>query len=392
MFFQTSVGVDIGFERIAVVCLKKTVKGVRVTAHSFFYLRKEKPVADRLDGFAEWLQSFLKENRAGGGVTSDIYLGIPRELAVIKTLRFPLAVKENIHSAVRFDLEKHVPIPEHDVCFDCQILSEEKSQKQLHILLVIAKKQDILHYLKAMRSLGRIAGIDLASAGMFNYMHHSQKPTTSGLAIADIIRKRSDENDAVDLSGTDLPTSELAPAYGLALKGLTSVPVDLNLIPTELRKKPSRLGIYTMLVLVVFLFLSAVAVAGSYFVRQNLILKRLDAQLSGLSSKISDLDRIRQRNEELEDRLSYLKTLNSGDISALDILRELTRVIPDTAWVQSLTYSEEGLQIEGHAESATELIPLLEASPMLRNVVFLSTITKGRDGKERFRIGLDLVS
>jgi hypothetical protein len=33
------------------------------------------------------------------------------------------------------------------------------------------------------------------------------------------------------------------------------------------------------------------------------------------------------------------------------------------------------------------LIPLLAASPLLKDVAFLSPITKGRDGKERFRIG-----
>jgi len=36
------------------------------------------------------------------------------------------------------------------------------------------------------------------------------------------------------------------------------------------------------------------------------------------------------------------------------------------------------------------LIPLLAASPLLKDVAFLSPITKGKDGKEKFRIGFKI--
>jgi general secretion pathway protein L len=45
------------------------------------------------------------------------------------------------------------------------------------------------------------------------------------------------------------------------------------------------------------------------------------------------------------------------------------------------------LKLDGYADSATELLPTLDESPFFREVAFLSTITKGKDGKERFRIG-----
>lgn len=400
MLFQTSVGVDIRSDGVAVVCLKKTVKGVRLTAHSLFALDKDKSLQERLDGFGDWLVAFLKENQAAGRGGADIFLGVPRDLAVIKKIRLPLAVKENLHSAVRFDLEKHVPLPEDEICFDCHILFEDKAENQLDILLVIAKKRDVMQYLESVEPLAAIAGIDLGSSGMANFLDYLPDREISGNDIADIIRNRNEgggsfhETEEVTdaASGFGLPTPDLAPAFGLALKGLVRVPVDINLIPAESRKKPSRLGVYTMLVLSILVVFSLLALSGSYFVRQNMTLKRMDAQLNRLSKEISDLDRIRQRTEELEERISYLGLLRGGNISALDILRELTRVIPETAWVQELSYTDKGLQLDGFAETATELIPLLEASPMFRDVVFLSSITKDRNGKERFRIGLEINS
>ncbi len=74
----------------------------------------------------------------------------------------------------------------------------------------------------------------------------------------------------------------------------------------------------------------------------------------------------------------------------MDILKDLSERIPKSAWVRKLNFSDKGMQVEGHADSASELISLLEASPLFKDVAFLSPITKDRDGKERFRIGFQV--
>jgi hypothetical protein len=48
------------------------------------------------------------------------------------------------------------------------------------------------------------------------------------------------------------------------------------------------------------------------------------------------------------------------------------------------------VEIQGNASYSTELIPQLEASPLFANAKFISTITKGRDGKEVFKIGFEI--
>ncbi|MFP4351019.1 MAG: pilus assembly protein PilM, partial [Desulfococcaceae bacterium] len=155
LLFQTSIGLDIRPDRIAVVCLKKNLKGVRLIHHSMFNLKTENSYGDRLEGFVDWFEAFLKENHSIGRGIPEIFLGIPREMAVTKKIQLPLAAKENLHSAVRFDLEKHVPLSEEEVCFDCHILEEDRTENQLHILLVIVRKRDIMLYLEEMGSLGR---------------------------------------------------------------------------------------------------------------------------------------------------------------------------------------------------------------------------------------------
>jgi Tfp pilus assembly protein PilN len=45
----------------------------------------------------------------------------------------------------------------------------------------------------------------------------------------------------------------------------------------------------------------------------------------------------------------------------VNIVREVTSILPDKAWLTRLKVSEKQVDLEGFANSATELIPKLEA-------------------------------
>ena len=100
------------------------------------------------------------------------------------------------------------------------------------------------------------------------------------------------------------------------------------------------------------------------------------------------VQKIRDEASSLEARLAYLEDFRTKRGSVIELLRELTERIPKSAWISNMTISDKGVEIEGYADSASELIPLLDTSPMFKDVGFLSSITKSREGKERFRIGL----
>ena len=192
----------------------------------------------------------------------------------------------------------------------------------------------------------------------------------------------------VDLSVRGIPSFAIMPAYGLALKAFKKVPMDINILPQYLRKKPNKIGYYSMLVLTGMVLLSVFAWGGSTIVRRKLMLDSLNIEIKQLSSEMAGIDRIRAECKGLEDQIDYLNAQSGDGANILKVLKDLSERIPESAWVSSLTFSDRDVQIEGQAGSASELIPLLESSPMFGNVTFLSTITKGRDGKERFRIGL----
>ena len=177
---------------------------------------------------------------------------------------------------------------------------------------------------------------------------------------------------------------------GLALKGLQRVNLDINLFPEQFRKKPSLIGRYLTLALVVLALITGMAWAVSSFVHPRLASMRVDRELSELSGEIKALGQVQAEITSLQQRIEYLNTLRQDRIDALEFLRELTEILPDTAWLLGLSLADNKVEIQGNASYSTELIPQLEASPLFANARFISTITKGRDGKEVFKIGFEI--
>jgi Tfp pilus assembly protein PilN len=70
----------------------------------------------------------------------------------------------------------------------------------------------------------------------------------------------------------------------------------------------------------------------------------------------------------------------------LPVLRDLTELLPNDAWLTTVSLDGKGIELTGAASAASTLIPLLENSPRFERVEFSSPVTRGRDNKEQFRI------
>jgi len=457
LLFQASLGIDIQDDCVSIAYLKGSFKGVRLVAHAIHPLEKEGTVEEKLGIIAGLIRDFMGKNRIA---SPEIFLGIPRDTAILRYIELPLAVKENLRGALRYEMEKYVPISVEDLYFDYQVISEDKVSNRLKVLLIVVKKSLVDPYFDLRNRLDvGISGVEITSTAMANYfsckpdtpkrnayafaylrddnlelnlikerlLNYSKsvmvvesegdlhslilqelKPLRETLgqhgrvevafcgpdASVDLLNRLREEGDldirSVDLSGTTVPSCDLIPAYGLALNGLQKVPMEINLLPVELRKKPNKAGYYTMFVLAGLVILSVIAWGGGNIVRQKLDLNQLNAEIKRMDGEIANIERIQTKCKKLEDQIDYLNALRGGRLPTLNILKDLSRRIPESAWVRKFDFSDKGVQIEGDADSASELIPLLETSPLFKDVAFLSSITKSKDGKERFRIGLKI--
>src|SRR5438034_10483005 len=99
-------------------------------------------------------------------------------------------------------------------------------------------------------------------------------------------------------------------------------------------------------------------------------------QLSqGEAKKVRDqIDAI----ESSSQRIASLRKAKLDAPSPLAVWAELTRLLPDTAWLASLAISQSSVTIDGTAQSAENLIALLDGSPMFEDVAFTGPVKIGR--------------
>lgn len=456
MLFQVGLGVDIQNGSVSVAYLKDSLKGLRLAAHAIYPLEKEGSAKEKMDQISGLVRNFLVKNHVS---STGIFLGIPRDLVVLRYTELPLAVKESLMDTLGYEIEKYVPFSANEVCFDYQIVSEDRESGKMRLLLMVVKRSDIDPYLDLGNQLGlRISGIEVRSTAMANYFSWQQgkdgrdvfalvyladdnleidffrnrildysrfvrlpekRDELDGFILQELRKLKGTEGQGqerletllcvpetdselygflrdegidglrVDLAKTGIPSFTMIPAYGLALKGIRKVSTDINLLPDEFRKRPSKIPHYTMFVLMGLFILSAATWGGGNIVSQQLHLSKLDSEISRLRAEGTNFDRIRKKCNDVENKIDYLNTLRGGSPSVLNIIRELSQRVPKSAWISKFTFSAKGVEIEGWAKSASELIPVLETSPLFQDVSFRSSITRNKAGNERFRIGLN---
>jgi len=98
----------------------------------------------------------------------------------------------------------------------------------------------------------------------------------------------------------------------------------------------------------------------------------------------------KQQVTVLTERIGVLEGVRAETWRKLQILEELTRLLPDGTWVQDLQLGQEVVEITGYSNRAAELIQPLENSPYFSQVEFTSPITRDAQNKEIFRIRMRL--
>jgi len=184
-----------------------------------------------------------------------------------------------------------------------------------------------------------------------------------------------------------LPSANLLLAYFLALKGQRKPENQINLLPKNIRKKPSSAPTYIAVALTVLVLLLSIGLGGNFFFQKKMVYKRLTDEVTRLNREVDGLHRLEADITLLQNRISFLAETDMQTTVMLDIVSELSQLLPDEAWIQKFSFANNSVRIDGSAKSATVLIEQLEPSYLFQDVSFLTPVRKGADGKEIFTIG-----
>lgn len=198
--------------------------------------------------------------------------------------------------------------------------------------------------------------------------------------------------DSHRLGGLKSLLPEVAlPAAGAALRGIREASVISNFLRHE-NSEPGGGKSLSMLntVLGGILAFALITWGISYPIKDEMRLRQLQRENQKFEPAIEALRREENQLQQLNKEVSALADLQGRRGEVLRILDELSKVVPNNAHFSNLRYRSGVLEVQGNAENASALIPLLERSPVFENVAFNAPSNRGRDNRETFSLKADV--
>ncbi len=183
-----------------------------------------------------------------------------------------------------------------------------------------------------------------------------------------------------------LHVQEAASSLGLAYTGLARrPPFRVNLLPDELRSHQTRWAYVPAAILGLAVLALAAALGIQRTYQNQILIRKLDQEIQSLKGPVERVQSLRSQAEAMEKRVgAFEDRMRNKDLN-LEVLRELTTVLPPDTYLMTYTYREGNIQIAGVSASAPNLIALLEKSPLLKDVTQKGGIFKDpQTGKDRF--------
>jgi Tfp pilus assembly protein PilN len=185
--------------------------------------------------------------------------------------------------------------------------------------------------------------------------------------------------------------ADAIPAIGAALRGVREASLKSNFLrhengDAEANRSLSRLNTVLLSIFVIALTVWAV----SFPIKDELRLRQLQAENRKLAPDVQALRREEEQLERLLKETNFLSNLDQRRGEVLRVIDELSKTVPNSAYLSNLRYRGGVLEVQGNAENASALIPLLERSAVFENVGFNAPSNRGRDNRETFSLKAEI--
>lgn len=259
------------------------------------------------------------------------------ERVLRRVTSLPLTVENNLPDVIRYELDRLTPYRQDQVYYAYRVLDRDVAGKQLHLELWLCPCTYLDPWLEELTAL------------------------------------------------------RLAPAQVTLLQPGSNAVLDINLLPKNQRPRAWRLPqlINSALLVTALALLNVWLLLPLY--QLGVQAKNLEPELQAARSEAEEARVLRKKLSQLGDDISYLVEKHRGEVKKLDILHELTLILPDDTWIQQLQIQGKEVLLQGESSAAATVVQLLEGSPMLHRVRFRSPVVRdsGTD-TERFHLSAEL--
>jgi general secretion pathway protein L len=220
------------------------------------------------------------------------------------------------------------------------------------------------------------------------------------------VERRDAERDRIDVSLRIVPDDALDPllerarAFGAVVHAVDTLsgddpprPEGFNLLPESRRPRyvHARARFNALLGVGVIVLLGLV-------MAQTLILReRSVAELGEAADRLrTEAREVVQLQQQLEESLlaaNFLAEKRAAQPPVIDLIDEVTRLLPDDIWLQQFQLMGSELRIQGRADGSQRVIGLLDESELFRSPEIIGSISiDPRTGQEQFRSQAQVVT
>lgn len=356
------------------------------------------------------------------------YLGLPFQYFSLVNFTLPKAAEENLDQAVRYALMRHVPYDISSVYMNHQ---KKVHDEFIEISASIAPKKTLQPVLDSLFQAGiNITSVfpSLAFWAMTSQMdgvYFTGQPLNKELIVCqnkkiilqywESIEYGTEEETFFEQSKTllenitnlpkslflwesDLSASEVQHNLNIyfeqaenltgiskfRIKKLPSLPYSINMVSKSALKQ-KKIATAVQIAIVAFFGLALLSIPIFKIAGKKKQLIEIEQNIAQIQKKAQKVRKLRDKNQELADYLNKIASRMKSKPLAIELLKEITEVIPQTAWLYSCSYSDQKISINGQAESATAVIEALENSPLFQEAHFDSPVRKS-GSEDRFKI------
>lgn len=262
----------------------------------------------------------------------DKVLALPVEL--------PAAVESNLDQALRFQLDQISPFRAEQVVLDHRIERHDQAHNRIEVTLRIVPNEALEPLLARARAFGA-------------------------------------EVHAVDtLVAEDPPRPE-----------------GFNLLPESSRPRYVHARArFNMLLGVGFVVLLGLLMVQTIVLRERAA-AGLQAQADELRVEARRVMQLRQDFEETLEAANFLARKRAAQPAAIELLDEITEILPNDIWLQQFQLRGQDLNIQGQADGSQRVIGLLNESALFDSPEITGAISiDPRTGQERFRSQVRVVT
>jgi general secretion pathway protein L len=274
--------------------------------------------------------------QACAGIDPDdrrLLLVVPASQVLYRRLVMPAAAAADPRRVVGYELDRQTPFKPEQVYYDVRVSADAAPPGQVALDLYAAPKAEIEPLLERFAAIGA-------------------------------------HPDAVDAQAAD---GTLA---------------GIDLLPPGRRPRRVDRRRRTNLILGLACVLLAVLVLSQWLANRRAALAEMQDEVQTMRARATQSEQLRAQLTGALAASKFLVKRKSENPSALEVLDDLTRRLPSTAWLDVLTLDDAGgLDIKGEAAKAAALVDTLSSSKLLQEPKLQGVIQPDpATGKERFEL------